>query len=61
MPRPLRGLVVDGEPVIPGATVWNGDVQVGTVTSAARSVVSSLSDVLANNGLQLTSAGRAFR
>ncbi len=39
VPRPLRGLVVDGEPVVPGATVWNGDVEVGTVTSAARSVV----------------------
>ena len=39
VPRPLRGLVVDGEPVVPGATVWNGDAEVGTVTSAARSVV----------------------
>ena len=34
VPRPLRGLSWTASPSSPGATVWNGDVEVGTVTSA---------------------------
>jgi folate-binding protein YgfZ len=37
VPRPLRGLLVKGDSARPGATVWSGDAEVGTVTSAAHS------------------------
>jgi len=38
VPRPLRGLLVDGEPVPLGTTVHLDGSQVGAVTSSARSV-----------------------
>jgi len=37
VPRPLRGLLVDGEPVPVGTVVLVDDKEVGTVTSSARS------------------------
>ena len=37
VPRPVRGLVVDGEPVDPGADVVAGDAVAGQVTSSATS------------------------
>ena len=37
VPRPLRGLLVEGDSALPGAAVRSGDTEVGTVTSAAHS------------------------
>jgi folate-binding protein YgfZ len=37
VPRPVRGLVVDGDPVAVGSTVTAGDTEVGHVTSSATS------------------------
>jgi folate-binding protein YgfZ len=37
VPRPLRGLVVEGDPIPVGATVHAAASEVGTVTSSARS------------------------
>jgi folate-binding protein YgfZ len=37
VPRPLRGLLVDGEPAPVGTTVLVDDKEVGVVTSSARS------------------------
>ena len=37
VPRPLRGLLVQGDPVAPGTTVLHSGAEVGTVTSSARS------------------------
>ncbi len=39
VPRPLRGLLVDGDPVPVGTTVHHAGSEVGTVTSSARSAV----------------------
>lgn len=38
VPRPVRGLVVDGNPVLIGAVVRLAEADVGTVTSSARSM-----------------------
>jgi tRNA-modifying protein YgfZ len=37
VPRPLRGLLVEGDPVPTGTSVCRGDAKVGTVTSSERS------------------------
>jgi folate-binding protein YgfZ len=39
VPRPIRGLLVEGDPVPPGTPVRLAGADVGTVTSSARSVV----------------------
>jgi folate-binding protein YgfZ len=53
VPRPIRGLLVDGDPVPPGAEVQLDGQPVGTVTSSARSaVLGSISLAIVNRKLE---------